>query len=155
MHEWSWIGYCGFVFFFNDTATTEIYTLSLHDALPIFNSPETMAQLNGDMAIGHVRYSTTGGTILRNIQPLFADFKFGGLAIAHNGNLTNAYKIRQELVQRGCIFQSTCDTETIIHLIAISEYGRVVDRNADALGQVEGAHSLIAKIGRPACRGRA
>jgi len=81
---------------------------------------------------------------MRNIQPLFADFKFGGLAVAHNGNLTNAYKIRQELVQRGCIFQSTSDTETIIHLIAISEYGRVVDRMTDALTQVEGAYSLLA-----------
>ena len=108
-----------------------------------FNSPQTMAQLAGDMAIGHVRYSTTGETILRNIQPLFADFKFGGLAIAHNGNLTNAYEIRKALVQRGCIFQSTSDTETIIHLIAISEYGRVVDRITDALGQVEGAYSLL------------
>ncbi|MBL4690573.1 MAG: amidophosphoribosyltransferase [Rhodospirillales bacterium] len=108
-----------------------------------FNSTETMTQLRGDMAIGHVRYSTTGGTVLRNIQPLFADFKFGGLAVAHNGNLTNAYKIRQELVQRGCIFQSTSDTETIIHLIAISEYGRVVDRITDALTQVEGAYSLL------------
>ena len=109
-----------------------------------FNSTKTMTQLSGDMAIGHVRYSTTGGTVLRNIQPLFADFKFGGLAIAHNGNLTNAYKIRQELVQRGCIFQSTSDTETIIHLIAISEYGRVVDRITDALSQIEGAYSLLA-----------
>ena len=108
-----------------------------------FNSAETMSQLKGNMAIGHVRYSTTGGTLLRNIQPLFADFKFGGLAIAHNGNLTNAYKIRQELVQRGCLFQSTSDTETIIHLIAISEYGRVVDRITDALGQIEGAYSLL------------
>ncbi|MDA1089747.1 MAG: amidophosphoribosyltransferase [Proteobacteria bacterium] len=108
-----------------------------------FNSTETMAQLKGNMAIGHVRYSTTGGTILRNIQPLFADFKFGGLAIAHNGNLTNAYKIRKELVQRGCIFQSTSDTEAIIHLIAISEYGRVVDRITDALTQIEGAYSLL------------
>ena len=108
-----------------------------------FNSTETMTQLNGDMAIGHVRYSTTGGTVLRNIQPLFADFKFGGLAIAHNGNLTNAYQIRQELVQRGCIFQSTSDTETIIHLIAISDYGRVVDRITDALSQIEGAYSLL------------
>jgi amidophosphoribosyltransferase len=109
-----------------------------------FNSTETMTQLSGDMAIGHVRYSTTGGTVMRNIQPLFADFKFGGLAVAHNGNLTNAYKIHQELVQRGCIFQSTSDTETIIHLIAISEYGRVVDRMTDALTQVEGAYSLLA-----------
>ncbi len=108
-----------------------------------FNSTETMAQLKGEMAIGHVRYSTAGGTILRNIQPLFADFKFGGLAIAHNGNLTNAHKIRKELVQRGCIFQSTSDTETIIHLIAISEYGRVVDRITDALFQIEGAYSLL------------
>ncbi|NQV83047.1 MAG: amidophosphoribosyltransferase [Rhodospirillales bacterium] len=109
-----------------------------------FNSTDTMKQLVGDMAIGHVRYSTSGGTVLRNIQPLFADFKFGGLAIAHNGNLTNAIKIRHELVQRGCIFQSTSDTETIIHLIAISEYGRVVDRITDALSHVEGAYSLLA-----------
>ncbi len=109
-----------------------------------FNSTETMTQLVGDMAIGHVRYSTTGGTVLRNIQPLFADLKFGGLAVAHNGNLTNAYQIRQELVQRGCIFQSTSDTETIIHLIAISDYGRVVDRITDALSQIEGAYSLLA-----------
>ncbi|MBC8338512.1 MAG: amidophosphoribosyltransferase [Rhodospirillales bacterium] len=109
-----------------------------------FSSNETMTQLSGDMAIGHVRYSTTGGTVLRNIQPLFADFKFGGLAVAHNGNLTNAVKIRQELVQRGCIFQSTSDTEVIIHLIAISEYGRVVDRITDALGQIQGAYSLLA-----------
>ncbi|MBI1985899.1 MAG: amidophosphoribosyltransferase, partial [Rhodospirillales bacterium] len=109
-----------------------------------FNSPETMARLAGHVAIGHVRYSTTGDTILRNVQPLFADFKFGGLAIAHNGNLTNAYQIRKELVQRGCIFQSTSDTETIIHLIAISEYGRVVDRLTDALSQIVGAYSLVA-----------
>jgi amidophosphoribosyltransferase len=109
-----------------------------------FNSSETMTQLVGNLSVGHVRYSTTGGTVMRNIQPLFADFKFGGLAVAHNGNLTNSYKIRQELVQRGCIFQSTSDTETIIHLIAISEYGRVVDRITDALSQIVGAYSLIA-----------
>ncbi len=109
-----------------------------------FNTPETMDRLAGDMAIGHVRYSTTGETVLRNVQPLFADFKFGGLAIAHNGNLTNAYQIHQDLVRRGCIFQSTSDTEIIIHLIAISEFGRVVDRMTDALGKVEGAYSLVA-----------
>ena len=109
-----------------------------------FNSTETMTDLVGNLAVGHVRYSTTGGTVMRNIQPLFADFKFGGLAIAHNGNLTNSYQIRHELVQRGCIFQSTSDTETIIHLIAISEYGRVVDRITDALNQINGAYSLIA-----------
>jgi len=109
-----------------------------------FNSPDVMARLAGDMTIGHVRYSTTGETVLRNVQPLFADFKFGGLAVAHNGNLTNAYGIRKQLVERGCIFQSTSDTETIIHLIAISEYGRVVDRITDALSQIEGAYSLVA-----------
>ncbi|MCH7865248.1 MAG: class II glutamine amidotransferase [Proteobacteria bacterium] len=108
-----------------------------------FNAPEIIGRLEGHMAIGHVRYSTTGETVLRNVQPLFADFKFGGLAVAHNGNLTNAYEIRQALVQRGCIFQSTSDTEIIIHLIAISEYGRVVDRMTDALGKIEGAYSLV------------
>ena len=109
-----------------------------------FNAPEIIGRLEGHMAIGHVRYSTTGETVLRNVQPLFADFKFGGLAVAHNGNLTNAYQVHQELVQRGCIFQSTTDTEIIIHLIAISEYGRLVDRMTDALSQVQGAYSLVA-----------
>ena len=109
-----------------------------------FNTPEIMNRLAGDMAIGHVRYSTTGETVLRNVQPLFADFKFGGLAIAHNGNLTNAYEVHQDLVRRGCIFQSTSDTEIIIHLIAISQYGRVIDRITDALGKIEGAYSLVA-----------
>jgi len=109
-----------------------------------FESQDVMARLTGDMAIGHVRYSTSGDTVLRNVQPLFADFKFGGLAMAHNGNLTNAYTLRHRLVQRGCLFQSTSDTETIIHLVAISEYGRVVDRITDALSQIEGAYSLIA-----------
>ncbi|OHC76135.1 MAG: amidophosphoribosyltransferase [Rhodospirillales bacterium RIFCSPLOWO2_01_FULL_65_14] len=109
-----------------------------------FSSPDIMNRLSGKVAIGHVRYSTTGDTVLRNVQPLFADFKFGGLAVAHNGNLTNAYEIRKELVQRGCIFQSTSDTEVIIHLIAISEYGRVVDRLTDALSQIVGAYSLVA-----------
>ncbi|MEK7838288.1 MAG: amidophosphoribosyltransferase, partial [candidate division NC10 bacterium] len=109
-----------------------------------FNSESVIRRLRGDMAIGHVRYATTGDTVLRNVQPLFADFAFGGLAIAHNGNLTNAYALRRALVQRGCIFQSTTDTETIVHLIAISEQVRVVDRMVDALRQVEGAYSLVA-----------
>ena len=109
-----------------------------------FSSKEVIERLTGDRAIGHNRYSTTGETALRNVQPLFADFEFGGLAIAHNGNLTNAYGIRKELVNRGCIFQSTTDTEIIIHLIAISEYSTVVDRMVDALRQVEGAYSMVA-----------
>ncbi len=109
-----------------------------------FGSQDLIKSLAGDMAIGHVRYSTAGGTALRNIQPLFADYEFGGLAIAHNGNLTNAYATRKSLVQRGCLFQSTSDTETIVHLIAISLYSTVVDRMIDALRQVEGAYSLVA-----------
>lgn len=109
-----------------------------------FNTPAIMERLNGNVAIGHVRYSTSGDTLLRNVQPLFAEFRFGGLAVAHNGNLTNAYAIRRALVERGCLFQSTSDTEAIIHLIAMSEFGRVVDRLTDALTQVEGAYSLVA-----------
>lgn len=109
-----------------------------------FGEKKVIDRLKGSMAIGHVRYSTTGETALRNVQPLFADFEFGGLAIAHNGNLTNAYELRQDLVRRGCIFQSTSDTETIIHLIARSTYSTVVDRMIDALKQVEGAYSLVA-----------
>ena len=109
-----------------------------------FGSPDVISRLPGAMAIGHNRYSTTGGTVLRNVQPLFADFDFGGLAIAHNGNLTNAYTVRKSLVDRGCIFQSTMDTEIIIHLIATSLLGTVVERMIDALRQVSGAYSLVA-----------
>ena len=108
-----------------------------------FNSENIIKQLRGSLAVGHTRYSTSGETVLRNVQPLFADFQFGGLAIAHNGNLTNAYRIRRDLVRRGCIFQSTSDTEIIIHLIAISLGHRVVDRITDALRQVDGAYSLV------------
>ena len=81
---------------------------------------------------------------LRNVQPLFAELDFGGFAIAHNGNLTNAYALRRELVQRGSLFQSTTDTEVIIHLMATQLRGSVVDRLIDALQQVEGAYSLVA-----------
>ncbi len=109
-----------------------------------FSSEATIQSLHGSMAIGHVRYATTGDTTLRNVQPLFADFEFGGLAICHNGNLTNAYGIRRELVRRGSLFQSTTDTEVIVHLIATSLRGTVVDRMIDALHRVEGAYSLVA-----------
>jgi amidophosphoribosyltransferase len=109
-----------------------------------FNSETVMSQLTGDAAIGHVRYSTSGGTVMRNIQPLFAEFAFGGLAIAHNGNLTNAMTLRDRLVHRGCLFQSTSDTEVIIHLIAISICSSVEDRMIDALRQVQGAYSIVA-----------
>ncbi|MCC7427107.1 MAG: class II glutamine amidotransferase, partial [Alphaproteobacteria bacterium] len=110
----------------------------------IFASSKVMAGLRGHAAIGHVRYATTGGTVLRNVQPLFADFEFGGFAIGHNGNLTNAYALHKALTRRGCLFQSTTDTEVIVHLIATSLYSTLVDRFIDALKQVEGAYSLVA-----------
>ncbi len=109
-----------------------------------FNTRAVMDQLPGNAGIGHNRYSTTGDTLLRNVQPIFADFAFGGMAIAHNGNLTNARAVRKTLVARGCLFQSTMDTEIIIHLVATSLYSTVVDRVIDALRQLEGAYSLVA-----------
>jgi amidophosphoribosyltransferase len=109
-----------------------------------FSDARVMASLAGTSAVGHNRYATTGATVLRNVQPLYADFEFGGLAVAHNGNLTNATQLRRELVRRGCLFQSTTDSEVFIHLIAISQYSTVVDRLIDALKQVVGAYSLIA-----------
>ncbi len=112
-----------------------------------FNSESIVGKLKGHLAIGHVRYSTTGDTLLRNVQPLFADFSFGSLAIAHNGNLTNALWLRKTLIERGCLFQSTSDTETIIHLIAISREKTVEERLIDALKQVEGAYSLVVLSG--------
>lgn len=109
-----------------------------------FSEESVIDQLPGASAIGHNRYSTTGDTVVRNIQPLFADFASGGFAIAHNGNLTNAVALRHELVKRGCLFQSTTDTEVIIHLIATSSFDTVVDRTVAALQMVEGAYSLVA-----------
>ncbi|MDE1901722.1 MAG: amidophosphoribosyltransferase, partial [Alphaproteobacteria bacterium] len=108
-----------------------------------FNAESVVTRLVGNAAIGHTRYATTGETALRNVQPLFADFDFGGFAIAHNGNLTNAHTIRKQLVKRGCLFRSSTDTETFIHLMAVSSAGRPVDRLIEALRQVEGAYSLV------------
>ena len=87
-----------------------------------FSKAEALAELPGLMAAGHVRYSTTGGSGLRNVQPLFADLATGGFAIAHNGNISNAMHLKRDLVQKGAIFQSTSDTEVIIHLVATSRY---------------------------------
>ncbi|MBN9559826.1 MAG: amidophosphoribosyltransferase [Alphaproteobacteria bacterium] len=109
-----------------------------------FGDAKVIASLPGLNAVGHNRYATTGDTILRNVQPLYADFEFGGFAVAHNGNLTNAHLLRRALVRRGCLFQSTTDSEVFIHLIAISLYSTVVDRLIDALKQVVGAYSLVA-----------
>jgi len=100
--------------------------------------------LRGSQALGHVRYSTTGGSLTRNIQPMYADVAGGAIAIAHNGNLTNAGTLHAELVRAGAIFQSTSDTETIIHLIARSRFNPIAERLIDALKRVEGAYSLVA-----------
>ena len=109
-----------------------------------FGDARVIASLPGGAAVGHNRYATTGETILRNVQPLYADFEFGGLAVSHNGNLTNALALKRTLVRRGCLFQSTTDSEVFVHLIAISLYSTVADRLIDALKQVVGAYSLIA-----------
>ncbi len=110
----------------------------------IFASENVMTRLVGHLAIGHVRYATSGETALRNVQPLFADLEFGGFALAHNGNLTNALTLRRQLVSRGSLFHSTSDTEVFIHLMATSARKNVVDRLTNALRQVEGAFSLVA-----------
>ena len=106
-------------------------------------SQNTVAKLQGFAAIGHNRYATTGETAIRNVQPLFADFEFGGFALCHNGNLTNALLLRQQLVRQGCLFQSTTDTEAIVHLIARSRRRTVVDRLIEAMNQVDGAYALV------------
>ena len=108
-----------------------------------FNSADVIKSLRGTYAVGHNRYATTGDTLLRNVQPLYGDFSFGGLAVAHNGNLTNAMTLRKQLIDIGCLFQSTSDTEVIIHLIALSKQSSVEDRLYDALSRIEGAYSLV------------
>ena len=119
-----------------------------------FDRDDIIRKLSGRTSIGHVRYSTTGETALRNVQPLFAELSEGGFAVAHNGNLTNAMKLRRTLNRRGSIFQSTSDTEVIIHLVATSTYAAPLDRLTDALKQVEGAYSLVILTpdGMVACR---
>ncbi|WP_298810913.1 amidophosphoribosyltransferase [uncultured Sphingomonas sp.] len=119
-----------------------------------FDRDDVIRSLPGEVACGHVRYSTTGETALRNVQPLYAELSSGGFAVAHNGNLSNAMKLRRELVRRGSIFQSTSDTETIIHLVATSSYRTLLDRFIDALKQIEGAYALIVMTpeGMIACR---
>lgn len=109
-----------------------------------FTKKTTMERMQGRLAMGHVRYSTTGEPALRNVQPLFADLSVGGFAIAHNGNFTNALTLRNELVKSGAIFQSTSDTEVFLQLIARSRNDGVVDRFVDALSQIEGAFALVA-----------
>ncbi|RDC60110.1 Amidophosphoribosyltransferase [Alteripontixanthobacter maritimus] len=119
-----------------------------------FSSQDAIAELPGTMAAGHVRYSTTGGAGLRNVQPLYADLASGGFSVAHNGNISNAATLRQALVEKGAIFQSTSDTEVIIHLVATSRYPTMIDRLIDALRMIEGAYSLVVMTpeGMIACR---
>ncbi|HMJ44166.1 MAG TPA: amidophosphoribosyltransferase [Pseudolabrys sp.] len=108
-----------------------------------FAGRETIDRLPGSQAIGHVRYSTTGETILRNVQPLFAELNAGGFAIGHNGNLTNGLKLRRDLVRDGAMMQSTTDTEVILHLVAKSSRNRFIDRFIDGLRQLEGAYAFV------------
>ena len=109
-----------------------------------FSSAKVIDRLKGNLALGHVRYSTTGETILRNVQPLFAELAAGGFAVAHNGNLTNGLTLRRELIAQGAICQSTSDTEVILHLVARSQKSRIVERYIDALRALEGAYALVA-----------
>jgi len=109
-----------------------------------FTKPAVMERLLGTRAIGHTRYATTGGAGLRNVQPFFAELADGGLAIAHNGNLTNAMTVQRALQKEGAIFSSTSDTETLLHLVAVSRERGLNSRFIDAIRQVEGAFSLVA-----------
>ncbi|MCZ2328546.1 amidophosphoribosyltransferase [Bartonella sp. F02] len=109
-----------------------------------YTDPVTLARLPGDRAIGHTRYSTTGEVALRNVQPLFAELNAGGIAIAHNGNLTNAFTLRRELIASGAICQSTSDSEVVLHLIARSRHQSSSDRFVDAIQQIEGGYAMLA-----------
>ena len=108
-----------------------------------FTSTETLSQLPGKTAIGHVRYSTTGESKTENLQPLFANLALGGFACAHNGNLTNTISLKKQLVKTGSIFQTTSDTEIILQLVARSKKKKLLDKLVDALSQIKGAYSLI------------
>ena len=108
-----------------------------------FTKKEVIEKLPGSYAIGHNRYSTTGDTALRNIQPFFADTHNGGIGISHNGNLTNAITLREKLVKEGAIFHTTSDTETIVQLIAKSKRNTTIDKIVDALFQIQGGYALV------------
>jgi amidophosphoribosyltransferase len=108
-----------------------------------FSKREVIERLKGHAAIGHNRYATTGATVARNSQPLFAEFESGGFAVGHNGNLTNGLTLRRELVRNGAMMQSTTDTEVILHLVAQSKRNRFIDRFIEALRAIEGAYSLV------------
>ena len=110
-----------------------------------FGGTDLKTRMPGAAAVGHTRYSTAGGSFLRNIQPMFADLDQGGIALGHNGNLTNFHYLRNQLVGEGSIFQSTSDSEVILHLIARSRKAKIVDRFIDALARIEGGYALVAQ----------
>lgn len=109
-----------------------------------FSKEKVIGKLKGHAAIGHNRYSTTGEASLRNVQPIYADLALGGFAVAHNGNLTNAAEIREDLVGKGSLFQSTSDTEVIVHLMAVSTKPDAVEKLKDAIHEIKGGYSLVA-----------
>src|SRR5579862_8817113 len=126
--------------------TTDDQHLYAHRAMGLVQDAFTqdrLGQLPGRVAIGHVRYSTAGGSHIKNAQPIAVDYARGSLAVCHNGNLTNAVELRAELESRGSIFQSDTDTEVFVHLVAVSKEIAIEDRIADALARVRGAYSLL------------
>src|SRR3954465_3994349 len=131
---------CGIAAFDGQRFHTERHMGHVADA---FGGGNLTERLPGSGAIGHTRYSTAGGSFIRNVQPMFADLESGGVALAHNGNLTNFLTLREQLVAAGAIFQSTSDSEVILHLIARSRKARMVDRFIDALAQIEGGYALV------------
>jgi amidophosphoribosyltransferase len=132
---------CGIASFDGQRFHTERHMGYVGDA---FGGGDLSERLPGRSAIGHTRYSTAGGSFIRNVQPMFADLEAGGVALAHNGNLTNFLTLREQLVSEGAIFQSTSDSEVILHLIARSRRGKLIDRFIDALQQIEGGYALVA-----------
>jgi amidophosphoribosyltransferase len=132
---------CGIASFDGQRFHTERHMGHVGDA---FGGGDLMARMPGRTAIGHTRYSTAGGSFIRNVQPMFADLESGGIALAHNGNLTNFLTLREQLVADGAIFQSTSDSEVILHLVARSRKDRILDRFIDALTRIEGGYALVA-----------
>jgi amidophosphoribosyltransferase len=132
---------CGIASFDGQRYHTERHMGYVGDA---FGGGDLNTRLPGHVAIGHTRYSTAGGSFIRNVQPMFADLEAGGIALAHNGNLTNFHTLREQLVQEGAIFQSTSDSEAILHLIARSRRPRFLERFTEALQQIEGGYALVA-----------
>jgi amidophosphoribosyltransferase len=132
---------CGIASFDGQRFHTERHMGQVGDA---FGGGGLAERMPGGHAIGHTRYSTAGGSFIRNVQPMFADLESGGVALAHNGNLTNFLTLREQLVAEGAIFQSTSDSEVILHLVARSRKARIVDRFIDALARIEGGYALVA-----------